>query len=149
MALPGRPLRVLVADDERVITDSLAAILRSHGFEVTSVYSGYSAIETALTLLPDVIICDILMPGVNGVDAILSMSRRLRNTKFVLLSGYAHSVDILKRAQQQQLEFIYLQKPVAPHILVEHVKKLALGATPSSSESSLPQESSSREVPEC
>jgi len=121
MANTNRRLRVLVADDERLIADSLVMIFRTHGFDATSVYSGYSAIETALTLLPDVIICDISMPGVNGVDAVLSMSRRLPETKFLLFSGHAQSQNSLSRAREQGLKFVYLNKPVRPQIFIEYL----------------------------
>src|SRR5580692_9288960 len=127
MANASRPLRVLVADDERLIADSLVTILRIHGFEATSVYSGYSAIETALTLLPDVIISDISMPGVNGVDAVLSMSRRLPDAKFLLVSGHVQSQNSLNRAREQGLEFVYLNKPVRPEVFIEYLAGYAVG----------------------
>ena len=122
MATILRPLRVLVADDEHVIADSLATILRTHGFEATSVYSGYSAVETAFEWLPDVVISDIRMPGINGVDAALSMARRLPNAKFLLFSGHIQSHSNLSRAREQGLTVVFLQKPVPPHSVVEYLR---------------------------
>ena len=111
MATALRPLRVLVVDDEHIIGDSLVAILRTHGFEAISVYSGYSAIETAIEWLPHVIISDINMPNINGVDAVLSMARRLPKTRFLLFSGHAPSESTLNRARQQGLRLLFIQKP--------------------------------------
>ena len=62
-------LKVLVADDERLIVDTLAIILNQTGFEATAVYSGEEAIQTAKTLRPDVLISDVVMFGLNGIDA--------------------------------------------------------------------------------
>ena len=122
MAAALRPLRVLVADDEHVIADSLATILRTHGFEAMAVYSGYSAIETAFEWLPDVVISDIKMPDLNGVDAVLSMSRRLPHSKFFLFSGHLASQESINRAHERGLRFAFLQKPVPPQSVLEYLR---------------------------
>lgn len=119
MATALRPLRILIVDDEHAIASSLATILRTHGFEANSVYSGYSAIETAFEWLPDVVISDIRMPGINGVDAVLSMARQLPNSKFLLFSGHLPSHETVSRAHQQGLRFVFLPKPVRPQCVVE------------------------------
>lgn len=122
MATTLRPLRVLIVDDEHLIASSLAAILRTYGFEAVSVYSGYSAIETAFAWVPDVIISDIRMPGINGVDAVLSMARRLPNSRFLLFSGHLPSHGNVSRAHEQGLRFVFLPKPVPPQSVVEYLK---------------------------
>ena len=122
MAAILRSLRVLVADDEHVIADSLVTILRTHGFEASAVYSGYSAVETAISWLPDVVISDIKMPGMNGVDAALSMSRRLPRAKFLLFSGHVASHDSMSHAHEQGLRFVFLEKPVPPQSVVEYLR---------------------------
>jgi DNA-binding NtrC family response regulator len=126
MATSLRPMRVLIVDDEHVIASSLAAILRTHGFEAISVYSGYSALETAFAWIPDVVISDILMPGINGVDAVLSMARRLPKAKFLLFSGHARSHGNVSRAQDRGLRFVFLQKPVPPQSVLEYLKNCEL-----------------------
>ena len=57
---------VLVADDERVIADTLAMILNQSGFEARAVYSGERALEIALEFKPDMLISDVIMSGMNG-----------------------------------------------------------------------------------
>ena len=126
MATTRRPLRVLVADDEQLIADSLAIIFRNNGFDAISVYSGYSAMESAVSFQPDVVISDIIMPGVNGVDAVLSISQHLPASKFLLITGHADCQDSLRRAQVRGLPFLYLQKPIPPRFLVEYLKDYAL-----------------------
>lgn len=126
MATTLRRLRVLIVDDEHVIASSLATILRTFGFDAISVYSGYSAMETAFAWLPDVVVSDILMPGINGVDAILSMARRLPNSKFLLFSGHLQSHETLSRAHQQGLRFVFMPKPVPPEWVVEYLRECEL-----------------------
>jgi CheY-like chemotaxis protein len=125
MATP-RPLRVLVADDEHLIADTLVAIFRNKGFDASSAYSGYSAIETAVTLKPDVIISDVLMPGMNGIEAALSISKLLPDSKFLLFSGHAGSQDSIRLARSQGLNFVFMHKPVPPGFLVEYLEDCAL-----------------------
>ena len=122
MADATRSLRVLVVDDEQLIADSLATILRNNGFHATSAYSGYSAIEIATSCEPDVIISDILMPGVNGIDAALDVSRRLPNARFFFLSGYGGFQENLGAARARGLNFTYLEKPVPPPFLIGCLK---------------------------
>jgi|SRR5579862_4008541 len=122
MAVAMRPLRVLVVDDEQLIADSLATIFRINGFEVTCAYSGYSAIQIANRLLPDVIVSDILMPGLNGVDAALSISRDLPGSRFVFVSGCSGFQENLSAARNRGLRFIYLEKPVPPKFLVGYLE---------------------------
>jgi len=61
--------KVLVADDERVIADTLAMILNQSGFEARAVYSGEKALELAATFAPDMMISDVIMADLNGIDA--------------------------------------------------------------------------------
>src|SRR5579862_489423 len=86
MAATQRPLRVLIADDEKILADRLAIIIRNSGFSLTTVYGGNSAVETAEKLQPDVVICDIRMPDMNGVDAANRISQILPTSKIVLCS---------------------------------------------------------------
>jgi DNA-binding NtrC family response regulator len=120
-----RPLRVLVIDDEQPIADSLVTIFRNNGFDATSVYSGYSAIEAARSVHPDVVISDVRMPGVNGLDAILSIWRRLPSAKFILCSGQADYTDRLSMAREQGFSFVYLHKPIPPQSFIEYLKDWA------------------------
>ena len=65
---PAKP-RVLVVDDERVIADTLAIILNQNGFEASAVYTGTAAVDRARDTRPDLIISDVIMPDMNGIDA--------------------------------------------------------------------------------
>ena len=72
--------KVLVADDERVIADTLAMILNQSGFEARAVYSGERALELAATLKPDMLISDVIMADLNGIDAAMRNSPSTSST---------------------------------------------------------------------
>ena len=121
MALDKPSLRVLVVDDEQLIAESLVTIFRQNGFAADCAYSGYGAIEMAKELEPDVIISDVLMPGINGIDVALTLSRRLPKARFVMLSGHAgFQENLVPRARG--LSFLYLEKPIPPKFLIGYLE---------------------------
>jgi CheY-like chemotaxis protein len=78
-------MKVLVVDDERDVADSLAALLKILGYDVCVAYSGDGAIEVAGRYRPSVVILDINMPGMDGLQTArrLKADRRLQRTTFV------------------------------------------------------------------
>jgi DNA-binding response OmpR family regulator len=119
--ISARP-RVLVADDERVIADTLAVILNRSGFEAVAVYSGEQAVETAATFRPDMIISDVIMLDMNGIDAAVRIRAMLPQCKVLLFSGQAATADLLERARSQGHEFEILAKPVHPQDLLARLR---------------------------
>lgn len=114
--------KVLVADDERVIADTLAIILNQSGFEATAVYSGEKAVETAESLRPDMLISDVIMTDLNGIDAAIKIREMLPKCKILLFSGQAATADLLDRAQGQGHQFEILAKPVHPQDLLAKLR---------------------------
>ncbi|MBW4043701.1 response regulator [Acidipila rosea] len=114
--------KVLVADDERVIADTLAIILNQSGFEATAVYSGEKAVEVAKSLNPDMVISDVIMTDLNGIDAAITIRAMLPNCKILLFSGQAATADLLDRARNQGHEFEILAKPVHPQDLLARLR---------------------------
>ncbi len=106
--------RVLIADDERIIADTLAIILNQSGFDASAVYSGEAAVETARQLRPDMLISDVIMNNMNGIDAAIKIRTMLPSCKILLFSGQAATADLLDRARVQGHEFEILAKPVHP-----------------------------------
>ena len=87
--------KVLVADDERVIADTLAIILNQSGFEATAVYNGEKAVEAARIIRPDMLISDVIMTDMNGIDAaitIRAMLPDLQDSAFFRSGGHCGSV---------------------------------------------------------
>jgi CheY-like chemotaxis protein len=114
--------KVLVADDERVIADTLAMILNQSGFEARAVYSGEKAVELSDTFEPDMLISDVIMADLNGIDAAIRIRSRLPSIKILLFSGQAATADLLEKARTQGYEFEILAKPVHPQDLLSKLR---------------------------
>ncbi len=110
--------KVLVVDDERVIADTLAMILNQHGYDAAPVYTGTGAVERARAVRPDLIISDVIMPDMNGIEAAISIRSFLPACKILLFSGQAATADLLESARAQGHEFEILAKPVHPQDLL-------------------------------
>jgi CheY-like chemotaxis protein len=95
---PARPT-ILVVDDEAVIADTLGRILEINGFRVNIAYDGISALKLSRTVLPDLLLTDVSMPGMSGIDLAIEMQRSLPNCKVLLFSGQASTSDLLGAAR--------------------------------------------------
>ena len=114
--------RVLVADDEQVIANTLAIILNQAGFEARAVYSGESAIESIDSFEPNMLISDVIMTGMTGIEAAIQIRQKLPNCKILLFSGQAATADLLEKARAQGHEFEILAKPVHPTDLLAKLR---------------------------
>lgn len=114
--------KVLVADDERVIADTLTIILNQSGFEATAVYSGEKAVEMARSLRPNMLISDVIMTDMNGIDAAIQIRTILPDCKILLFSGQAATADLLEGARAKGHEFEILAKPVHPQDLLARLR---------------------------
>jgi CheY-like chemotaxis protein len=114
--------KVLVVDDEVVIADTLAMILNQSGFEARSVYSGEKAVELASSFAPDMLITDVIMADLNGIDAAIKIREFLPQIKVLLFSGQAATADLLEKAREHGHEFEILAKPVHPTDLLNKLR---------------------------
>lgn len=115
--------KVLVADDERVIADTLAMILNQSGFHARAVYSGEKALELAESFRPDMLISDVIMADLNGIDAAIRIRTVLPEIKILLFSGQAATADLLEKARADGYEFEILAKPVHPQDLLTRLRR--------------------------
>src|SRR5277367_925648 len=90
---------VLVVDDERVIADTLSIILSKSGFSTMTAYNGESALELALANPPELLISDVVMPGMTGIDLAITLTKTIPGCKVLLFSGQAATVDLLEEAR--------------------------------------------------
>jgi DNA-binding response OmpR family regulator len=111
--------KVLIADDEHVIADTLAMIFTRHGFQATAVYSGEQAVQTALLSAPDLLIADVAMDGITGIDAGVQIRRCAPDCLILLISGHARSEDLPTLCDGAPFEMFV--KPVHPQILLDRV----------------------------
>ena len=116
MAAPAIPAtskcRVVVVDDEVAIASTLKAILNHSGFDAHAMFSGQELVDSLETLRPDVLIMDVEMPGMTGIEAAIITRRKLPNCKVLLWSGRAATSGLLLKAREQGHEFELLGKPV-------------------------------------
>jgi len=131
-----RPV-VLVVDDESAIADTLAQILTMSGYAAMPVYDGEEALETALLMPPELLITDVMLPGMSGIELAITIRRIFPDCKVLLFSGQAATSDLLANAKRAGHEFTLLSKPVYPTDLLHRVseslevKKPRASATPS------------------
>ncbi len=114
--------RVLVADDEQVIANTLAIILNQAGFDARAVYSGEKAVEAAESFQPNMLISDVIMTGITGIEAAIEVRAKLPSCKILLFSGQAATADLLEKARAQGHEFEILAKPVHPTDLLAKLR---------------------------
>lgn len=117
-----RPV-VLVVDDERVIADTLSVILSRSGFKVFTAYDGKSALKMAHAVSPDLLITDVVMPGMDGTELAIAMVTAHPDCKVLLFSGNAATVDLLAKARESGHDFALLTKPVHPSDLLARISE--------------------------
>lgn len=115
--------RVLVVDDETSIADTTATILSMSGYEATAAYDGNDALEAALLSPPHLVITDVVLPGMNGIELAITLQRVFPDCRIILFSGQASTVDLLAAAGSAARRFTLLSKPVAPEHLLATVKE--------------------------
>lgn len=118
-----QPPMVLVADDERLIAETLVEILEAEGFRALSVSDGAAAVRVARVVKPDVVVCDVVMPGLNGVEAAKQISRFLPEVSIILFSGQATAGDVIEGARDEGHQFVIFAKPVRPELLIAEIRR--------------------------
>jgi DNA-binding response OmpR family regulator len=115
-----RPV-VLVVDDESAIADTLTEILSRSGYAATAAYDGADALETALLTPPELLITDVVLPGMSGIELAITIKRIFPDCKILLFSGQAVTSDLMANAKSQGHQFTLLTKPIHPRELLSRV----------------------------
>jgi CheY-like chemotaxis protein len=116
---------IFVVDDEPVIASSLAAVLQMNGFSARFFTSPLEALAAARSESPDLVISDVAMAGISGVDLAIQMRTQYPNCKILLFSGQAATLDLLEGVRAQGYDFRLLQKPVFPSELLSEIEQLS------------------------
>jgi DNA-binding response OmpR family regulator len=112
--------RILLADDERDFTETMKKILSRRGYEVETAPDGAQALRVVLRGGVDVVLLDLKMPGLQGIDTLREMKRLAPEVPVVILTGH-----LLKSTEQEGLRlgaFAYLTKPCRLDEIVETIE---------------------------
>ena len=102
---------VFVVDDEPVIAQTLSIILNQAGFRATAFSDPQKAITARPEFLPELLISDVMMPGMTGVELAIQFRQAQPDCKVLLFSGQAATADLLETARAQGYDFELLSKP--------------------------------------
>jgi CheY-like chemotaxis protein len=115
--------KVLITDDERVIADTLVAILTQGGFEARAAYSSAQALEIADVFRPDLLVSDVVMEEMSGIEAAVRIKAMLPDIRVFLLSGQTSTPELLEKANADRYGFEVLTKPVHPRDLISRLRE--------------------------
>src|SRR5438067_4763629 len=113
----AKRLRVLVVEDNQDAADSLKMLLELFGYEVTVAYTGPAGVEAAAAWRPDVVLCDIGLPGLNGYEVARALRRNpaTASVRIIAVTGYGGEED---RRRSHEAGFdAHLTKPADPAAL--------------------------------
>ena len=114
--------RLLIVDDDRAFRLSTAALLEEEGHEVAGASTGAEAVAALRDDAFDLVLMDLKMPGIDGIDVVEVLRTRGEGTPVLMISGYG-TVDAAVRALHSGVDD-FLTKPVEPEVLLERVASL-------------------------
>jgi DNA-binding NtrC family response regulator len=120
----GKQKRVLIVDDERIITDTLVTIFSQEGYESKGVYSAEQALLAMEDWRPALAIIDVLLPAMNGIDLAIRIKSQWPECYLSLFSGQAATGDLLDAATRKGHNFNVVAKPVHPSALLAMAGRL-------------------------
>jgi CheY-like chemotaxis protein len=115
---------ILVVDDEHIIADTLVQIFNRSGYSALAAYDAASALEIVALSPPNLLITDVAMPGMSGIELAITMERICPECRIILFSGQASTVDLLAFARASGYTFQTLSKPVHPSVMLAKVAEL-------------------------
>ncbi|GAA4783170.1 response regulator transcription factor [Corynebacterium canis] len=110
---------ILVVDDDPAISEMLSIILESEGFNIVAVMDGAEAVSTAERVQPDLILLDLMLPGMNGID-ICRTIRQTSSVPIVMLTAKTDTVDVVLGLESGADD--YVNKPFKPKELVARIR---------------------------
>jgi DNA-binding NtrC family response regulator len=117
--------RIFVVDDELIIASTLATILRMNGFDAHSFTHPQEALRAAREKAPDLLISDVIMPGISGIDLAILMLKLSPACKVLLFSGQAATANLLEAARERGHHFEVLAKPIHPAEFLLKIKAVS------------------------
>src|ERR1035438_6605194 len=122
-------LLIFVVDDEMSIVSTLVTILEHEGYDVMPFTNPLAALEAANFQAPDLLITDVVMTPLDGVEFAIRVKERHPNCKVLLLSGNPATSELCEGARAKGLDFTLLPKPTHPTVLLKQIHSL-IGVNP-------------------
>lgn len=122
MTVPAATPRVLIVDDNRIFADTLVSALRSNGVDAKAAYSGSEGIESALESHPDLIVMDVIMDGIDGVDAAIAICETAPVPRILLTSGHENARRWLAKGSARGHDFELVMKPIQLAWLLQRLR---------------------------
>jgi|SRR5579872_1082096 len=120
-------LLIFVVDDEKLIASTLTLILTGKGFYARSFLDPLDALQAAQSTRPDLLLSDVVMPNMNGIELAIQMQQLCPDCKILLSSGQVATTELLAAARLQGHHFEILAKPVHPDTLLQKIGELFEG----------------------
>jgi CheY-like chemotaxis protein len=112
--------KILVVDDEPAVADTLCIIFKKRGFDCRAPYSGAAAIACTDEFCLGLLLCDISMPGMNGLEVVSKVTLKCPDCRVLLLTGYyTHLGNTQKWSLSHPTPRRIMSKPVPPALLLE------------------------------
>ncbi|MFW5991685.1 MAG: response regulator [Halanaerobiaceae bacterium] len=122
-------MRIMIADDHPLFAEGLRNLLRSNEFEIVEIVKdGENAIETACREKPDVILMDIGMPVINGIEATCRIKEKLNEVKIIILTSFEEEESLIRAVKAGASG--YLLKSLDGKELIEGLRELEKGKNP-------------------
>jgi len=124
--------RILVVDDEELIVTTVRTIFAAYGYHTEGALSGEEAIAKAKAMSPDLLLCDVRLPGLNGFEAALQIKEFCPRCRLLFFSAYVDAEYLVRDFRRIFAERGYpmelLPKPVHPTTLLRTVERTLLAA---------------------
>jgi DNA-binding NtrC family response regulator len=114
--------RVFVVDDEPNIASTISLILQANGYDARWFQNPLEALTAARLVGPDLLISDVMMPELSGIDLAILLKEQHPRCKVLLFSGHALSSDIVRKVGDHGNHFELLEKPIHPTDLLAWIK---------------------------
>ena len=115
-----KPL-LMILDDDTAVRQTWTIIFRQQGYEVVPVDRGEAAIEAAHENAPDLLLADIRLPDMTGIEAAKRVREIAPHCHILLISGDGESGEVLDMARAQGVNFEVLPKPISPPDLIRRI----------------------------
>jgi CheY-like chemotaxis protein len=119
----AKPL-LMVLDDDAAVRQTWTLIFQQQGYEVIAVECGQDAIDAARAHPPDLLLGDIRLPDMSGIEAARRVQGEAPGCRVLLISGDSDSGEVLEEARRQGTTFEVLPKPIAPPELIQRIASL-------------------------